>query len=98
MAKVKVDLPSNTDPDQIIKTMVDRYKDENVNLIDGLKIDFPEYWVHIRKSNTEPIFRIYTEAPTFEQAKEIASTFKAEIQHLCEKIKQDRKSTRLNSS
>jgi len=83
MAKVKVDLPSNTDPDQIIKTMVDRYKDENVNLIDGLKIDFPEYWVHIRKSNTEPIFRIYTEAPTFEQAKEIARTFKAEIQHLC---------------
>src|SRR5699024_4437675 len=83
MSKVKVALPADTNPDKIIEIMVDRYRHEEINLIDGLKIDFPHYWVHIRKSNTEPIFRIYTEAASIREAKEIARTFKAEIQHLC---------------
>lgn len=83
MAKVKVSLPADTDPDKIIQIMADRYREEEVDLTDGLKIDFPRYWVHIRKSNTEPVFRIYTEAGNQEEAKEIARTFKAEIQHLC---------------
>jgi phosphomannomutase len=48
--------------------MTDKYKNENITTIDGVKIDFDNDWVHLRKSNTEPIIRIYTEAPSQEQA------------------------------
>ena len=44
------------------------YKDEQVNDIDGVKIDFADKWVHLRKSNTEPIIRVYSEAATMEEA------------------------------
>jgi len=47
------------------------YKDEEINDIDGVKIDFPDKWVHLRKSNTEPIIRVYSEAATMEAADEI---------------------------
>lgn len=47
------------------------YKDEEINDIDGVKIDFPDKWVHLRKSNTEPIIRVYSEASTMEAADEI---------------------------
>jgi phosphomannomutase len=52
--------------------MTDKYKSENISTIDGVKIDFPTEWVHLRKSNTEPIIRIYTEAPTQEEADTLA--------------------------
>lgn len=47
------------------------YKDQKVNDIDGVKIDFPDKWVHLRKSNTEPIIRVYSEAPTIDEAEAI---------------------------
>ncbi len=82
MSKMKVALQPTISPDNILDDLEHRYKDENLDLQDGLKIDFPDYWVHIRKSNTEPIIRIYTEAPTLERAKEVARSFKTEIQEL----------------
>ncbi len=58
------------------------YKQFKVNDIDGVKIDFPQGWVHLRKSNTEPIIRIYSEAPTKEQADKFASAIIDEIKRI----------------
>ena len=63
--------------------MKDRYSNENVNDIDGVKIDFAENWVHLRKSNTEPIIRVYTEAKSVEEADALAQKFIAEIKAVC---------------
>ena len=52
--------------------MAEKYKDQQVNTIDGVKIDFPDRWIHLRKSNTEPIIRIYAEAPNEEEANALA--------------------------
>ena len=52
--------------------MTEKYKNEEINTIDGVKIDFAENWVHLRKSNTEPIIRIYTEAQTQKTADDLA--------------------------
>lgn len=82
MSKMKVALTPVMSADKILVSLENRYKDENIDLQDGLKIDFPDYWVHIRKSNTEPIMRIYTEANTLEKAKEVARSFKSQIQEL----------------
>ncbi len=54
--------------DAILVKVKEMYKDEQVNDIDGVKIDFADSWVHLRKSNTEPIIRVYSEASTMEQA------------------------------
>jgi phosphomannomutase len=62
MEKTKVDLSPSIHVDELLKTATDRFKNEKVNTIDGVKIDFAEGWVHLRKSNTEPIIRIYAEA------------------------------------
>ena len=62
--------------------MADKYKDEKVTTIDGLKIDFEEGWVHLRKSNTEPIIRIYAESEGEKKANELAITMLNEIQKL----------------
>ena len=59
------------DMDAILEKVKDMYKDEEVNDIDGVKIDFPDKWVHLRKSNTEPIIRVYSEATTQAEAEEI---------------------------
>lgn len=82
MSKLKVALTPKMNPDDILHLMKEKYANENIDVQDGLKIDFPDYWVHIRKSNTEPIVRIYTEAPTLDKAREIARSFKSEIQDL----------------
>ena len=63
--------------------MKERYSSENVNDIDGVKIDFAESWVHLRKSNTEPIIRIYTEAKSAAEADALAQRFIAEISEIC---------------
>ena len=68
MAKNRIDLTPETDVDAILVKVKELYKDEQVNDIDGVKIDFANSWVHLRKSNTEPIIRVYSEAPTMEQA------------------------------
>lgn len=82
MSKMKVALTPQMVPDEIIHQLKTIYKDEKIDEQDGLKIDFPDSWVHIRKSNTEPIIRIYTEGPSLEKARNIARSFKSEIQDL----------------
>lgn len=72
MSKNKIELTPQIDVDAILKAMEERYKNENISTVDGVKIDFATDWVHLRKSNTEPIIRIYTEAPTQEQADQLA--------------------------
>ncbi|MEJ2543880.1 MAG: hypothetical protein P8Y99_07410 [Calditrichaceae bacterium] len=62
--------------------MAQRYKDHEVNLLDGVKIDIKNSWVHLRKSNTEPIVRIISEAPTAEEAEKLGQKFMAEIKSL----------------
>ena len=59
--------------------MAEKYKNEDVSTIDGVKIDFPENWVHLRKSNTEPIIRIYTEAQSQQEADNLAQRVINEI-------------------
>ena len=63
--------------------MKGRYAGENVNDIDGVKIDFPANWVHLRKSNTEPIIRVYTEAKSAAEADALAQRFIGEIKEIC---------------
>lgn len=79
MSKNKISLQEGMDVDGILAQMQEKYKEENHSTIDGLKIDFPNEWVHLRKSNTEPIIRIYSEAPTAEQAQNIANKIMQEI-------------------
>ena len=71
IAKNRIDLKPETDIDTILVKVKEMYKDEQVNDIDGVKIDFPDKWVHLRKSNTEPIIRVYSEAATMEEADEL---------------------------
>ena len=68
IAKNRLDLTPDTDVDAILRRVKELYKDAEVNDIDGVKIDFPDKWVHLRKSNTEPIIRIYSEAATMQEA------------------------------
>ncbi|TBX69970.1 phosphoglucosamine mutase [Flavobacterium silvisoli] len=79
MSKNKIELTPQIDVDGILKAMTEKYKTENISTIDGVKIDFPTEWVHLRKSNTEPIIRIYTEAPTQEAADTLAIRIVNEI-------------------
>jgi phosphomannomutase len=72
MSKNKIELTPQIDVDAILVAMTEKYKNENITTIDGVKIDFAENWVHLRKSNTEPIIRIYTEAATQQLADDLA--------------------------
>lgn len=83
MSKNKIQLSPGMDVDGILLQMKERYATEKVNDIDGVKIDFDAQWVHLRKSNTEPIIRIYTEAQTQSDADQLAVKFVEEIQSLC---------------
>lgn len=71
IAKNRIDLTPETDVDAILRKVKELYSGEEINDIDGVKIDFPDKWVHLRKSNTEPIIRVYSEASTMEEADEI---------------------------
>ena len=82
-SKNKIELTPAIDVDKVLATVKERYAHERVNDIDGVKIDFAEHWVHLRKSNTEPIIRIYVEAKSQEFADEVAQQFIAEIQAIC---------------
>jgi phosphomannomutase len=79
MAKHKVNLLPGMNPDDLIEKMITRYKDQQVNLEDGMKIDFEHEWVHLRKSNTEPIIRIYTESKTTASAENLAKRIAEEL-------------------
>lgn len=79
ISKNRIDLTPDTDIDAILARVKDIYKEERVNDIDGVKIDFAEGWVHLRKSNTEPIIRVYSEAATMEKANALAQQVMAII-------------------
>ncbi len=79
MSKNKIELTPQIDVDAILEAMTAKYQNENISTIDGVKIDFATEWVHLRKSNTEPIIRIYTEAPTQAAADQLAERIIDEI-------------------
>jgi len=79
MAKKKISLQEGMDVDGLLKQMEERYSKEEVLTIDGVKIDMAEGWVHLRKSNTEPIIRVYTEANSQQKADELGDRFVAEL-------------------
>ncbi len=82
IAKNKITLTPSTDVDAILKAVKEHFKDEQICDIDGVKIDFDDSWVHLRKSNTEPIIRIYSEASTMEEADKLAESIKQIISTL----------------
>ena len=82
-SKNKIQLTPAIDVDKVLREVKECYASENVNDIDGVKIDFPENWVHLRKSNTEPIIRVYTEAKSMDEADALAKRFMAEIEAIC---------------
>jgi len=79
MSKNKIQLTSGLNPDKVLLAMQEKYAHEQITTIDGLKIDFPFSWVHLRKSNTEPIIRIYTEAKSQAEADTLATRFMEEM-------------------
>ncbi|MBO5685657.1 MAG: phosphoglucosamine mutase [Alistipes sp.] len=82
-SKNKIELTPAIDVDKVLLEVKARYANENVNDIDGVKIDFEASWVHLRKSNTEPIIRLYTEARSKAEADALAERFMAEIRTIC---------------
>ena len=81
-SKNKIELTPEIDVDKILAEVKTRYSNERVNDIDGVKIDFEQSWVHLRKSNTEPIIRIYTEAKSMDEADALAKRFISEIEQI----------------
>ena len=79
MSKNKIQLTTGLNPDKVLHAMQEKYAHEQITTIDGLKIDFPFSWVHLRKSNTEPIIRIYTEAKSQAEADALATRFMEEM-------------------
>jgi len=79
MVKDKIALDASIDLVKLLEALEAAHKEDNYNTIDGLKIDFPDSWVHLRKSNTEPIIRIYAEAATAEKAAALVNDIKGEV-------------------
>ena len=82
MGKKKIELTPEIDVDALLTKMQNEYQNEEVSTVDGVKIDFAENWVHLRKSNTEPIIRIYTEAKSQEEADTLGDSIIAKIRSL----------------
>ena len=82
MGKKKIQLTPDLNVDAILNGMAEKYREEEISTIDGVKIDFPENWVHLRKSNTEPIIRIYTEAKSQQEADELGDGIISEIKEI----------------
>jgi phosphomannomutase len=85
MSKNKIELSADLNVDLILATVAKKFQHEQVNTIDGVKIDFSDRWVHLRKSNTEPIIRIYSEAPSEEDANALAQQIMQVIQEIANK-------------
>ncbi len=81
IVKKKINIEGK-DPDQLLQTMAERHSDKQINFLDGLKIDTATTWVHLRKSNTEPIIRVMAEAPTEDEAINLADQYFREISSL----------------
>lgn len=84
MGKMKIQLTPEIDVDKLLQKMEEKYSKEEISTIDGVKIDFENEWVHLRKSNTEPIIRIYTEAPSQEKADDLGNRFISELNQMSE--------------
>lgn len=82
MSKAKVSLSEGMDVDALLKEVVKKFSEKNPETIDGVKIAFESSWVHLRKSNTEPIIRVYTEAKNQKEANELAQRFLREIEEM----------------
>ncbi|MDB9882801.1 phosphoglucosamine mutase [Bacteroidia bacterium] len=82
ISKNKIELTPEIDVDTILKNLEEKYKNQPVNTIDGVKIEFDEEWVHLRKSNTEPIIRIYAEGSTLRVADSLANKIKSDIKEM----------------
>ncbi len=85
ISKNKIELSADLNVDLILSTVAEQYKGQQVNTIDGVKIDFPDRWVHLRKSNTEPIIRIYAEAPNENEANTLAQQIIQVIEEIAAK-------------
>ncbi len=83
ISKQKVQLTPEIDVDAILAKVKEQFAEYDITDIDGVKIDFPDKWVHLRKSNTEPIIRIYSEAHTMEEAEEVSGKLIAVINEMC---------------
>ena len=82
MAKKKIEMTGNINFEEVLKNVRSLYKNEKINEVDGIRIDFDREWVHLRKSNTEPIIRIYSESSTSRKANELADRIIADIRKL----------------
>ena len=76
IVKDRMDIPSDIPYENLLSRLLERFSNEETSTVDGLKVDFPHGWVHLRKSNTEPIIRIYAEARTADEARELANLVK----------------------
>ena len=82
MGKKKIELTPEIDVDALLVKVQDEFKNEDISTVDGVKIDFADNWVHLRKSNTEPIIRIYTEAFSQEEADKLGDDMIEKIRSL----------------
>jgi len=82
ISKNKIELTPETDVDAILKAIETKYKNNPINTVDGVKIEFENEWVHLRKSNTEPIIRIYSESETLATAEYLANKIISDIKEL----------------
>jgi phosphomannomutase len=82
ISKNKIDLDLSVDISKLLSTLESKFMSNNINTIDGLKIDFDDGWVHLRRSNTEPIIRIYSESVTLDKANKLAEDFINQIKEL----------------
>jgi phosphomannomutase len=82
ISKNKIELTPAIDVDNILKVIKEKHQQYDVNDIDGVKIDFPTGWVHLRKSNTEPIIRIYSEAASMDEAAGFANKIILQIKEI----------------
>ncbi|MEA1987165.1 MAG: phosphoglucosamine mutase [Candidatus Marinimicrobia bacterium] len=81
MSKMKVEV-GEYPKEKVIEKLEEKFKNEKINMVDGIKISYENSWVHIRKSNTEPILRVYSEAQSFDEAKELGDKFVSEIKKI----------------
>ena len=89
ISKNKIQLTDDIDLDFLFENLKNKYKKEEINTIDGLKIDFEEGWIHLRKSNTEPIIRIYTESSSEVIANNLANKIKSDINDILKEKKKE---------
>jgi phosphomannomutase len=82
ISKNKIELTKGIDVDGILKAIQERYKNQPINTVDGVKVEFDKEWVHLRKSNTEPIIRIYSESDSESKAEHLAQKMISDIKEI----------------